>query len=68
MSTALGAVFRAAETEAVPVVSAAAAACVRSKTAPRTVDALWATIGRLIDRFTLADCANYFAAAGYDAP
>jgi hypothetical protein len=35
--------------------------------AERTVDALWATIGSLIDRFTPEECANYFAAARYDA-
>lgn len=35
--------------------------------AERTVDALWTTIGSLIDRFTPDECANYFAAAGYDA-
>ena len=37
------------------------------KTAARTVQALWTAIGRLIDAFTPAECANYFAAAGYDA-
>ena len=37
------------------------------KAAERTVDGLWAAIGRLIDSFTPAECANYFAAAGYDA-
>jgi transposase len=36
------------------------------KTAARTVDTLWAAIGRLVDAFTPAECANYFAAAGYD--
>jgi transposase len=35
--------------------------------AERTVEAVWTTIGNLIDRFTPAECANYFAAAGYDA-
>ena len=35
--------------------------------AERTVDSLWATIGNLIDRFTPQECANYFAAARYDA-
>jgi transposase len=35
--------------------------------AERTIDALWTTIGSLIDRFTPDECANYFAAAGYDA-
>ena len=35
--------------------------------AERTVDALWRTIGAVIDRFTPDECANYFAAAGYDA-
>ena len=35
--------------------------------AERTVDGLWERIGNLIDRFTPQECANYFAAAGYDA-
>ena len=34
--------------------------------AARTVEALWNAIGRIIDTFTPAECANYFAAAGYD--
>jgi transposase len=37
------------------------------KAAERTVDGLWAAIGRLVDVFTPAECANYFAAAGYEA-
>jgi len=37
------------------------------KAAERTVDGLWAAIGRIIDTFTPAQCRNYFAAAGYDA-
>ena len=37
------------------------------KAAERTVDGLWAAIGRLLDLFTPAECRNYFAAAGYDA-
>jgi len=37
------------------------------KAAERTVDGLWATIGLLVDVFTPQGCANYFAAAGYDA-
>ncbi len=37
------------------------------KAAERTVEALWTAIGRLLDAFTPAECANYFAAAGYDA-
>jgi len=36
------------------------------KTAARTVEGLWTAIGRLIDAFTPQECANYFAAAGYD--
>ena len=28
---------------------------------------LWTAIGRLIDVFTPTECANYFAATGYDA-
>lgn len=37
------------------------------KAAERTVEGLWNAIGRLIDVFTPDECANYFAAAGYDA-
>lgn len=37
------------------------------KAAERTVDALWNRIGKLIETFTPKECANYFAAAGYDA-
>jgi transposase len=37
------------------------------KAAKRTVDGLWTTIGCLIDTFMPQECANYFAAAGYDA-
>jgi transposase len=37
------------------------------KVAERTIDGLWNAIGRIIDTFTTAECANYFAAAGYDA-
>ena len=37
------------------------------KAAERTVDGLWKTIGRLVNVFTPQECANYFAAAGYDA-
>jgi transposase len=37
------------------------------KAAERTVQGLWIAIGRIIDTFTPAECANYFAAAGYDA-
>jgi transposase len=36
------------------------------KQAARTVDALWAAIGRLIDLITPAECVNMFAATGYD--
>lgn len=32
----------------------------------RTIDALWSAIGQVIDTFTPTECANYFAAAGYD--
>jgi len=35
--------------------------------AERSVDALWHRIGEFIERFTPSECANYFAAAGYDA-
>jgi transposase len=37
------------------------------KAAERTVAGLWAAIGRLVDAFTPTECANFFAAAGYDA-
>lgn len=37
------------------------------KAAARTVDDLSRAIGAAIDTFTPAECANYFAAAGYDA-
>jgi transposase len=37
------------------------------KAAERTNDGLWIAIGRIIDLFTPSECANYFAAAGYDA-
>ena len=37
------------------------------KAAERTVDGLWAVIGRFVDVFTPQECTNYFAAAGYDA-
>ncbi len=33
--------------------------------AERTVDRLWATIGRLLDRFTRRECRNYFRHCGY---
>jgi transposase len=35
--------------------------------AERTLNGLWATIGRVVPTFTAAECANYFTAAGYDA-
>jgi hypothetical protein len=34
--------------------------------AARSINTLWAAIGRLIDILTPAECANMFAAAGYD--
>ena len=37
------------------------------KAAARTVDGLWNAIGRFVDCFTPQECANYFAACGYDA-
>ena len=36
------------------------------KAAESTVDALWDTIGALIPVFTAIECANFFAAAGYE--
>ena len=37
------------------------------KAAERTVEGLWTTIGTLLDAFAPTECANYFAASGYDA-
>lgn len=37
------------------------------KAAERNVDALWNRIGTIVQTFTPTECANYFAAAGYDA-
>jgi len=37
------------------------------KTAARSINTLWDAIGQLLDAFTPRECANYFAAAGYDA-
>jgi transposase len=35
------------------------------KAAERTVDGLWAAIGRLLDRFSPAECRSYFHHCGY---
>jgi transposase len=35
------------------------------KAAERTVESLWQTIGRNADRFSPAECRNFFKAAGY---
>ncbi|WP_292493351.1 IS630 family transposase [Mesorhizobium sp.] len=40
-------------------------ALLRAK-AERTIKALWDAVGPLLDRFTPAECANYFKAAGYE--
>jgi transposase len=37
------------------------------KAAERTVEGLWGAIGKAVDAFHPDECANYFAAAGYDA-
>jgi transposase len=37
------------------------------KAAERTVESLWTKIGDLLPPFSPAECANYLAAAGYDA-
>ena len=37
------------------------------KAAARTIDDLWRVIGESLEAFTPDECANYFAAAGYDA-
>jgi transposase len=36
------------------------------KAAERTVDGLWSRIGALLPTFAPQECANFFAAAGYD--
>jgi transposase len=36
------------------------------KTAARTIDQLWDAIAEAIDAFTPTECANFFAAAGYE--
>ncbi|MGB6427875.1 MAG: transposase, partial [Methyloceanibacter sp.] len=36
------------------------------KAGERSVEGLWRLIGKLIDAFSPQECANYFAAAGYD--
>ena len=41
-------------------------ALVRSA-AERTVEGLWAAVGRLLDRFPPDECARYLAHCGYDA-
>ena len=37
------------------------------KASERTVESLWTAIGALIPAFKPSECANFFAAAGYDA-
>jgi transposase len=37
------------------------------KAAERTVDRLWAAVGRLLDAFSPAECRNYFRHCGYAA-
>jgi transposase len=37
------------------------------KAAARTIHTLWNASGQLLDTFIPRECANYFAAAGYDA-
>jgi len=37
------------------------------RAAERTVQGLWAAIGRLLDRFDAAECRNYFRHCGYTA-
>ena len=37
------------------------------KAQERSIPDLWTTIGNLLDRFTPAECRNYFHAAGYPA-
>ena len=37
------------------------------KAAERTVDGLWAAIGRCLDLYSTKECRNYFVSAGYNA-
>jgi hypothetical protein len=37
------------------------------KASERTVEGLWSKIGTVIPAFKPNECANFFAAAGYDA-
>ena len=36
------------------------------KAAPRTIEALWSCVGKLVDLVTPNECRNMFAACGYD--
>ena len=36
------------------------------KAAERTVEGLWSRIGELLKEFAPTECANFFAAAGYE--
>jgi transposase len=36
------------------------------KAGERSIEGLWHLIGKLLDAFSRQECANYFAAAGYD--
>jgi len=36
------------------------------KAGERTVNGLWGLIGKLVDIFQPAECANYFSSCGYD--
>ena len=36
------------------------------RAAKRRVEGLWSAIGAAVSAFTPQECANYFAAAGYD--
>ena len=36
------------------------------KAAERTVDGLWAAIGRCLDLYSIKECRNYFVSAGYN--
>lgn len=38
----------------------------RRKAGERTVSGLWGLIGRLVDIFQPAECANYFCSCGYE--
>jgi hypothetical protein len=50
----------------VRVLAAVEAGASHRQAGERTVDGLWSTIGKIVDLFSPAECANDFGACGYD--